>query len=226
MECVLWVFWRKWLYKELWQTDSTTFLRGQWVKFDSVKIIRASITASHLFAATPPAQPTAWLPSPRLSTTTGESRRVSWPPFTPTLPHRRLWTDPAPRWLPCSIPCTYIRRAVTMTSLEQHGISNYWQLDCLCNNLFMLTTKKTAHHYWSFTRGIHSQRASNVESIYMSWHHHGFNHLLPQGIPGPVEPHLGKIRPRSSNHSYHMINPYTYGYCCISDTPVCLMSQA
>ena len=75
-----------------------------------------------------------------------------------------------------------------MTSHEHHDVSNHWQCNCLCNSLFRLNNKeniKTEHH-WPFVRGttgvrfvkgiyqsgFPSQRASNVESIIMSWHRH------------------------------------------------------
>ena len=56
----------------------------------------------------------------------------------------------------------------TVTSHEHRGVSIYWQLDCLFNNLLKLTTKKTktmeALHYLLSMIEI-SQRASNMEGV-------------------------------------------------------------
>ena len=56
---------------------------------------------------------------------------------------------------------------------KHHDISSYWQLNCLFNNLVMLTTKKESKHGITDPLrreskgdgGFPSQRASNVESI-------------------------------------------------------------
>ena len=54
------------------------------------------------------------------------------------------------------------------------------QLDCLLNNLLRLMPKKASKHHQDegnplVTAG-HSHRASDVENISMSWHHHVFGH--------------------------------------------------
>ena len=75
-----------------------------------------------------------------------------------------------------------------MTSHERHDVSNHWQCNYLCNSLFRLFNReniKVKRHGPTVrgtagvrsVKGIHqsgfpSQRASNVESIAMSWHHH------------------------------------------------------
>ena len=66
------------------------------------------------------------------------------------------------------------------TSHEDHGIQNHCQLDCWFNNLFKLTSNKTRKLHVNVhllgeqlvTGGFPTQRASNAESISMSWHHH------------------------------------------------------
>ena len=66
---------------------------------------------------------------------------------------------------------------VTVMSQECHGISNHWQLDCLLNSLFRLTTTTkipklciTGPLWGESTSigGFPSQRASYAESICMS----------------------------------------------------------
>ena len=68
--------------------------------------------------------------------------------------------------------------SITVTSHKSHGVSNHRQLDCLFHTVFRLTTQKTSELYitdllWG---GIHqwlsTQRASNRESVSMSWRHH------------------------------------------------------
>ena len=51
---------------------------------------------------------------------------------------------------------------------------NHRQHDCLCGNLFRLTTKKTSS----------SERASNMDCVSMSWYHHERWALI--GGPGPL----------------------------------------
>ena len=58
---------------------------------------------------------------------------------------------------------------------HMYDFSNHWQIDCLFNSLFILTTEKT-HCITSLcerkppmTDGFHSQRVSNAESGSMSW---------------------------------------------------------
>ena len=53
-----------------------------------------------------------------------------------------------------------------MNSHERQGISNHWQLECLFNCLFGQA-------------GFISQRASNAESVSISWCHHEW--VLPMG---------------------------------------------
>ncbi len=47
----------------------------------------------------PPALPTVWLHWLKWSTTSLALWRVSWPPYTPTLPHRRPSMDQVERWV-------------------------------------------------------------------------------------------------------------------------------
>ena len=69
---------------------------------------------------------------------------------------------------------------IKVTTHGHHGVYNHWKLECLFNSLHRLTKKTTStwkHFllYLSLVREIHprtggfpSQRASNVESVFMS----------------------------------------------------------
>ena len=69
---------------------------------------------------------------------------------------------------------------ITAMSHEHHGVSNHWPLDCFFNSLFRVTSKKTSKPLLlvlcegnpPVTGGFPSQRASNMESVSMLWHHH------------------------------------------------------
>ena len=69
---------------------------------------------------------------------------------------------------------------IYLTSLKWCYISSHQQLYCLFHSLFKPTTKKTSKLYitdplWGnppVTGRFPSQRATNVERISMSWHHH------------------------------------------------------
>ena len=54
---------------------------------------------------------------------------------------------------------------ITVMSHFHHRISNHWQLDCLSNNLFKLTSNNEiqAAHYWPFARET------------LLWRHNGHN---------------------------------------------------
>ena len=62
---------------------------------------------------------------------------------------------------------------------EYYGNSSNWKVDCLFNSLFRLTTKKISKLCMAgpfkgkqlMISGFPSQRASNVESVSISWHH-------------------------------------------------------
>ena len=62
---------------------------------------------------------------------------------------------------------------------EHHGISNYWQLDCLCNSWYRLIPEETSKlgitdHLWGeppMTSRFHSQRASISGSIFYFTHY-------------------------------------------------------
>ena len=75
---------------------------------------------------------------------------------------------------------------------ELHDISNYRCLSCLFSRLFRLTSKTTskpellALGEWKtpVTGGVPSQRASNVETVYIWWRYHensSISHLCEQG---------------------------------------------
>ena len=63
---------------------------------------------------------------------------------------------------------------------EHNGISNHQHLDCLLNHLFCHRSKKTSkvhitglcEGYPLVTGGFPSQKASNMENIFIWWHHH------------------------------------------------------
>ena len=91
-----------------------------------------------------------------------------------------------PRWAPCwpHEPC-YLGSYTMHNNIagmihEQIGVEYYWPLECLIKSLFMLTSNR---HQRSallaicdgnppVTGGFPSQRASNVESMSISWCHH------------------------------------------------------
>ena len=68
-----------------------------------------------------------------------------------------------------------------MTSSELPGISNHWQINCLFSGLFTLAAKKTqSPALLALCAGnplMTAQRASKVESVSMSWHHHAIFHF-------------------------------------------------
>ena len=62
-------------------------------------------------------------------------------------------------------------------NIKPYGVSNHWQTQLFVHANNKETIKGL--YYWPFVRGIHrspvdspSQRASNVESISIPWHHH------------------------------------------------------
>ena len=59
---------------------------------------------------------------------------------------------------------------ITVTSHEHQGISLTDNLNVCCSGYQQTNTKEL--HYWPVTCGFPSQRANNVESVYMSWCHH------------------------------------------------------
>ena len=68
---------------------------------------------------------------------------------------------------------------ITAISHEHHGIWNHWHVDCLFKCLFKHTTQKPKFcitgPLWgesTVTSGFPPQRASNVESLSIAWHHH------------------------------------------------------
>ena len=76
---------------------------------------------------------------------------------------------------------TYYLGPLQWRQNDHHGLSNYWQLDCLFKRLLRLTPK--THHilrYWSFVRrGIHRwpvgslhKRPVTRKVFSMGWRHH------------------------------------------------------
>ena len=59
---------------------------------------------------------------------------------------------------------------------ERQGVSNHWQLHCLCNSTFMTTTKKRSELRINDPLCqcllITWQRVTNTESAFISWRHH------------------------------------------------------
>ena len=82
------------------------------------------------------------------------------------------------------------KSSITVTSHDWHKVSDHWPPDCFFNNLFRLTTKKTANkalYHWAFVREgnplvtsvFPSQMASDAESISKPWYHHDGRHFFP-----------------------------------------------
>ena len=66
-----------------------------------------------------------------------------------------------------------------VTSYEHHGVWNHRQLNCLFNNSFRLTSKKTRKRVSGPVTGeFPSQRASNAEGVSMSWCRHKENNSM------------------------------------------------
>ena len=69
-------------------------------------------------------------------------------------------------------------------SYERHGVSNYWQLDCLFNRFwYYIKQNIIAPRYWPFVQGIHrwpgefpAQRTSNVENVSIAWRSIAWRH--------------------------------------------------
>ena len=76
---------------------------------------------------------------------------------------------------------------------ERDG-SDHWHLDCLFNHLFRQRAKKISKLWVTdlcegtplvtggFHSGFSSQRASNVKTVSISWHHHAY-HCLVNIVP-------------------------------------------
>ena len=100
------------------------------------------------------------------------------PPIIQRIPYC-LWT----RFIDTHVcPSLNTLHITTIISYEHHGISNHRPLDCLFKSLFGLKTKKTPKFYiagplWDDS-GLPSQKASNAESIALSWHYVTAGHLL------------------------------------------------
>ena len=71
---------------------------------------------------------------------------------------------------------------ITLTHHERrHGVSNHQQFDCLSNSSFGIKPKETSKRcinipLWEeppMTGWFPSQRANNVENVFMAWRHHG-----------------------------------------------------
>ena len=75
----------------------------------------------------------------------------------------------------------------TLTSNEHQGVSDHRSFERLFNNLFGLTSKKYQRSALlplcegkpPMTGEFPSQRASNAESVSISWHHHGPRFSVP-----------------------------------------------
>ena len=111
------------------------------------------------------------------------AKPLSEPMMVSSLTHicvtRHQWVKPAKYTPWCAMGNIY-HEFIAVMSHECHGISNYQQLSCFLHILLRLISKKTpklciislmwgetTSHWWWF-----SQRACNMESISMSWHHH------------------------------------------------------
>ena len=74
-------------------------------------------------------------------------------------------------------------KEIIITVTSHHDDSNHRHFDCLFNTLLMLITKKTSKLRITgillrVSGGFQPQRASDTESVSMSWYAHGINYLL------------------------------------------------
>ena len=93
---------------------------------------------------------------------------------------------------------------ITVTSHDHHGVSNYWQNDCLAKCLFILTTDKTPtlRYVFFFCENPPAQtdslkKASNAKRISMPWRHH-------------IMDTNDKANPDESSHAIRKKHPTTF----------------
>ena len=86
------------------------------------------------------------------------------------------------------INLSWVWRSIAVTSYERHDVWSRQEVDCLFNWWFRLINDKEiikASYYWPMTDGFLSQRASNEETVSMSWRHHAGNKLCRSNV-GPA----------------------------------------
>ena len=129
--------------------------------------------------------------------------------------------------------------SITITSHERRGVSNHQPHYCLLSNEFSLTTKaKSKPTLLIFcegnppvTGGFPSQKASDTENVYMSWHHPGLecnSHLWEATVYTMVYTHRFAVlcfdAVISSNHSetHESLTHILKGYCTGTESIVWL----